>query len=254
MKEKERIAVLGALAVIILISASAVSGHETSIKQGLNITQIQGFPTPIVAGNTYTARFRLSNPGEAVTFFVSMNVSNGEHPVGFGEFLVSMRINSSTLNCTERRPGSFYCYDKAKEYGLKARSSGELYVNYSSLPNLFPDENYTFSLDVLTQNPLISVLFAEGSGQLSLGGGKRVTGQARIYTNPDRSLMKFWIKDTRTRAEYARSYEVISHNRMWYGDFYDCRNELGQAFRITVYFSSLVYATGTDVYFYGWKR
>ena len=69
-----------------------------------------------------------------------------------------------------------------------------------------------------------------------------------------RSAVRFWIRDTRSRNEYSRSYEVRSHYRTWYGEFYDCRNELGQTFRITVYFSSLVYATGTDVYFYGWKR
>jgi hypothetical protein len=66
--------------------------------------------------------------------------------------------------------------------------------------------------------------------------------------------MRFWIKDTRTRTEYTRDYGVISHYRMRYGEFYDCRNALGQTFRITVYFSSLVYASGTDVFFYGWKR
>jgi len=261
MEAKERIAVLGALAaagiliILVGVSASAVSAHEASVKQELNVTQIQGFRSPIVAGDTYTARFRLYNTGtEALTFFVNMNVSNREYPVGLGEFFVSMWLNSSRLNCTERRPGSFYCYNKTGEYGLKSKGSAELYINYSSLPNLFPDDNYTFSLDVLSQYPPATLLFAEGSGQLILGGGKRATGQAKIYTDPSRSVMKFWIRDTRTRSEYTRSYQVITRFKTWYGEFYDCRNELGQTFRITVYFSSLVYATGTDVYFYGWKR
>ena len=253
---EKRIAVLGVLtALIFLISASASSAHETSVKQELNVTQVQGFPSPIVAGNNYTARFRLNNSGpEAVTFFVNMNVSNREYPVGFGEFFVSMWMGPSKLNCTERRPGSFYCYNKTSEYGLKGKTSGELYINYSSLPNLYPDDNYTFSLDVLSQNPPATLLFADGSGQLNLGGGKRITGQAKIYTDSSRSVMKFWIKDSRTRSEYTRSYQVITRFRAWYGEFYDCRNELGQTFRITVYFNSLAYATGTDVYFYGWKR
>jgi hypothetical protein len=253
---KRRSAIAGVLAaLVILISVGAASAHEVSIKQNLNVTPIQGFPSPIVAGSNYTARFLLNNTGsEAVTFFVNMNVSNSHYPVGFREFFVSMWMNSNKLNCSERRPGSFYCYNKTAEYGLKAKASSELYINFSSLPNLFPDDNYTFSLDVLSQNPPANLLFADGSGQLSLGGGKRVTGQAKIYTDSGRSVMRFWIKDTRTRSEYTRTYEVIGHYRMWYGEFYDCRSGSGQTFRITVYFSSLVYATGTDVYFYGWKR
>ena len=248
---KEGILVLGVLTVFILVFASMGSAHEAYPVQNITITPIQGFPSSIVAGSNYTARFRLNNTAnEGLTFFVNMNVSNGEYPVNVGEFFVSMWMSSKGLNCSEKSSGSFYCYNKTGEFSIPRKSASELYINFSSLPNLFPDENYTFTLAILTQNPPANLLFADGSGQLNLAG-KRITGQAKIYMNPDRSLVKFWIRDSRTRNEYSRSYEVISHYRAWYGEFYDCRNELGQTFRITVYFNILVYGSGTDVFFYG---
>lgn len=251
---KEGITVLGALVVLmVLASASAGSAHETFPVQNITITPIQGFPTSIVAGSTYTVRYLLNNTGnEAVTMFVNMNVSNRNYPVNLGEFFVSMWINSSRLNCSERMPGSFHCYNKTSEYGLARKSGNELYINFSSVPNLYPDKNYTFTLGILTQNPLINLLFADGSGQLNLAG-KRITGQAKIYMDSSSSSAIFWIMDSRSRNEYSRSYEVRSHFRTWYGEVYDCANELGQTFGINVYFNVLVYASCTDVFFYGWK-
>ena len=254
---KKGILVLGALAALILISVSISSAYAApsppSPVQNMNTTPIQGFPSSIVAGSNYTVRFRLNNTGsEDVTVFVNMNVSNKQYPVGFGEFFVSMWINSIKLNCSEKGPGSFYCYNKTGEFSIPKKSGNELYINFSSLPNLYPDKNYTFTLAILTEHPLINVLFADGSGQLNTGG-KRITGQAKIYMDSGRSSVRFWIRDTRTRSEYSRSYEVKSHYRTWYGEVYECRNGLGQAFRISVYFNTLVYASGTDVYFYGWK-
>jgi len=249
--KKGILAALVAVTALALVSVSISSVHAASPVQ--NITPIQGFPSSIVAGSAYTVRYRFNNTAnESVTVFVNMNVSNKNYPVNFGEFFVSMWINSNKLNCSEKKPGSFYCYNKTSEYALAKKSGNELYINFSSLPNLYPDSNYTFTLGILTQNPLINVLFAEGSGELNLAG-KRITGQAKIYTDSDRHFVKFWLKDNRNKNEYSRSYEVRSHYRTWYGEIYDCINELGQTFRITVYFNILVYASGTDAFFYGWK-
>jgi hypothetical protein len=253
--KKGILAALIALSMISL-SVSIDSVHATTTcpvqsVPGVNVTQIQGFQSPIVAGSTYTARFRLNNTAdESLTVFVNMNVSNKKYPLNFGEFFVSMWINSKPLNCSEKMPGSFYCYNKTSEYALAKKSSNELYINFSSLPNLYPDNNYTFTLGILTEHPPISVLFADGSGQFS-SKGKRITGQAKIYMDSGKSSVRLWIKDSRTREEFSRDYEVMSHYRAWYGEVYNCANSLGQTFRIDVYFNTLVYGSGTDVYFFG---
>jgi len=245
--------ILAALVALILVSVSISSAYATpSPPSGIqNMTPIQGFPSSIVAGSQYTVRYRFNNTAsEAVTVFVNMNVSNKNYPVNFNEFFVSMWINSKPLNCSEKTPGGFYCYNKTSEFSIPKKSSNELYINFSSLPNLFPDRNYTFTLGILTEHLPISVLFAEGSGQFS-SKGKRITGQAKIYMDSGKSSARLWIKDSRTREEFSRDYEVRSHYRTWYGEVYSCANSLGQTFSITVYFNRLVYGSGTDVYFFG---
>jgi hypothetical protein len=253
MGTRKRKGTVVTLAFIFFLSVSSAHAYVTCTVPNTNITAIQGFPSPIIAGNTYTVRYRFSNVGnDGVSFFVIMNVSNRKYPVNMKEFFVSMWLNSSKLNCTERKPGSFYCYNKTSENSLKGKSSGELYINFSSLPNLFPDNNYTFSLDILTEHPFINVLFAQGDGSLKISG-KTVYGQAKIYTDQNGGFMRFWIKDTRTKSEYARDYEVRSRVRTWYGEVYSCRNELGQTLTMTVYFQTFVYASGTDVSFSGMR-
>jgi len=249
--KKGKLAALIALAALTLLSVGISPAQAVPSSPVQSITPIQGFPASIVAGSTYTVRYRFNNTAnEIVTVFVNMNVSNKKYPVNFGEFFVSMWLNSSRLNCSEKRPGSFYCYNKTSEFSVAKKSANELYINFSSLPNLYPDSNYTFTLGILTEHPLINVLFADGSGDLRVSG-KAIFGQAKIYMDSGKNFVKFWIRDGRTKKEYTRDYEVRSHYRTWYGEIYSCRNEAGQTFSITVLFGRWVYASGTDASFWG---
>ena len=241
------IAVLAVLLVMVSVSPLAAAGPIE------NLVVVQDFPDTIVAGSGYQTHYRFDNAAdEEVSLAFMLNFTNPDHPVNAGEFSVSMGLNSEVLSCTEREPGSFICDDGGEEVIIEPGSTNDLFVNTSSLPPLYPDANYTITLDIVTENPFVfpDILFATGQGQAS-DAGRRIAGQSRIYTDEGMENFSLWVKDRWSRREFSRTYSIVRHFPGIFWEVYWCRDDTGRYFTISIIFRYWVYGNGRNIYFTG---
>jgi hypothetical protein len=242
-----RISALTAMVIAVSLSSVAAAGPIQ------NLVVVQNFPDVIVAGSGYQAHYTFDNAAdEEVTLAFMLNISNPGFPVNSGEFDVWMRLGSEDMSCTEQESGSFVCDDNGEEVAIGPESSHDLYVNISSLPPLYPDTNYSLTLDLITGNPLpmTDIPFARGQGQAS-DGGKKIAGQAMIYTDEAGKNFRLFVKDRRSVREFSRTYSLVRYSSGWFWEIYQCRDDTGRNFSITVVFRSWVYGYGKNIYFFG---
>jgi hypothetical protein len=241
------ITALTALLVVVSVSSVVDAGP---IK---NLVAVQDFPDVIVAGSGYQTHYRFDNAAdEEVSLAFMLNLTNPDHPVNAGEFFVSMNLESHELGCMENEPGSFVCDDEGEEVTIEPESTNDLFVNTSSVPPLYPDNNYTITLDIVTENPVVfpDILFASGQGQAS-DGGKRIVGQSMIYSDESGENFKLWVKDRRSGREFSRVYSLVRYFSGWFWEVYQCRDDTGRNFTITVIFRYWVRGHGRNIFFFG---
>lgn len=141
----------GLVAVCVMVALISVASAE--------ITELQPFPDTIYAGSKYTAKYQITNTGDASSpLDICISIINEDFPVNVNETDVAVSVDTSELKCSEIAPGNFTC----DTYTIPTGATN-IDICFSSVPNLMPDTNYISTI-TFTYKETVQKTYRRGGG------------------------------------------------------------------------------------------